>query len=207
MRGQAALGHLAAAGTGSGAPPIVCVVPRPDDRRIPQPTRILPRPPRCTDRAGQVAFGVAREDVNGAMWWLGEVRVTRRLADELRHPFVVLRALQAWVSSLLPNCLGLRREQVDLGQPALGREPIGAGAGDQDVRQLVHNAAGQLDRMLMVRERAHGASPQSAPIHNACIELDFADQVRQAGVADAVILRVRFDFPGHRNHRVERRAT
>ena len=45
VRGQAALGHLAATGAGSRAPAVIGVVAGADDRRISHPSRVLPGPP------------------------------------------------------------------------------------------------------------------------------------------------------------------
>ena len=53
--GAAALRHFAAPGARRGAPAVVSVVSRADDRRIAQAPRVFPRPARRADPAGDVA--------------------------------------------------------------------------------------------------------------------------------------------------------
>jgi hypothetical protein len=83
-----------------------------------------------------------------------------------------------------PDLLRFRRQELPVLEAGLGRQAAGPVSGNQHVRQRVHYLAGQGDRVLIVLKGADRAGCQGAAIHDAGVELDLAQQIRQSAVAD-----------------------
>ena len=116
------------------------------------------------------------------------------------------REIRVAAQALLPDRLRLRGQQVALGETHLTRELVGPCADDQDVGQLLHHLAGDLDRVLDAVDGPDAAGGQRLAVHQRGVEFDLAHQVRQPGVPDAVVVRVALHRLDPGDHRVDRAA-
>ena len=74
-------------------------------------------------------------------------------------------------------------------------EPLRTVPHEKDVDQLLHDAAGDRDRMVVARHRAHGAHVAGAPVHDEGVQLGIAEDVGIAVEADAAVGAVHLDLP------------
>ena len=89
MSGAAALCHLTPAGACRRAPAVIDVVTSPDDRGVADPPRKLPGPTRRAHAAGEVAGGIAGDDVDRAMSVVRALRIPAQSAGKLLHLFPI----------------------------------------------------------------------------------------------------------------------
>src|SRR5438067_434877 len=100
----------------------------------------------------------------------------------------------------------LRREKVALLGADLAGESRRTGPHEHHVRQSLHHRAGHRDRMQEAGERGDGAGRVRGAVDDRRVELDDAENVRQAAVADGVIRRIGLDDPRARFDGIERAA-
>ena len=184
--------------------------PAPEDRRIADAPRNLPRQPARRRHAGEIAAGVDAVAVDGAPEM---VRVDEPLARHLGADVVAglhpARRLDfaARVEAPLPLEPERARpravEVVGHGESAVAREALRVGADQQMVRRLVHHLPRDRGGRRDAFERGDAARPPPRPVHAAGVELDDAVGVRQAAVADARIARVELDDGDAGDERLE----
>jgi hypothetical protein len=78
----------------------------------------------------------------------------------------------------------LGRQEIPPGKSRFICEAIRPSAGNQDVRQFLHDRARHVDGILMLPHRRDGARCQIATVHDARVKLDFTEQIGQAAVSD-----------------------
>jgi hypothetical protein len=74
------------------------------------------------------------------------------------------------------------------------------------VRHLVHDHTGQLDRILIAAQPRYCSCRECSAIHDAGIELDVSEEIREPAEADTVIVRIRLDAADGGDDRIEGRA-
>src|SRR5712691_9231517 len=90
-------------------------------------------------------------------------------------------------------------------QPAVSREALGAGPGEQNMLAVLHHLARGDDRVL---DAAHGGNPSRAQrraVHDAGVELDLPLGVRRGAAAGIEKTRI-LQYYDRRSHCLETRA-
>jgi hypothetical protein len=86
-------------------------------------------------------------------------------------------------------------------------EPGGAGTGNEHVGEFFHDAAREIDRILIALQGANGSGTESGAFHDAGIEFDFTEEIGEAGEADGMIVRIRFHQAGSGDDGIKGRPT
>src|SRR5690606_9537915 len=203
--------HLAAAGAGGGAEARVGVVAGADDGRVAQAAGPLEAPAAGGDGAGDVALGVADDDVGGAEDLLVEQR--RPVLDDAHvEAELVLVGLALYRSAVLTEDVAPPLLLRLLGQEVGGLEAVDAGeelgtlADQHHVGRDLHDLTGDLDRVGVVLDGADRARREGRAVHDAGVELDLPEDVGDPARADAVVLEVVLDHFDRCNGGVERAA-
>ncbi len=180
---------------------VVAVVAGADERAVTHPAGILPGQAAGADRRRQVAVAIQRQEIDRAQRVvLGSAVTDVAQVDRPRQStggesqFARRRWIQTvFVKALAPAAQRFLGQLIGRLLSHLGGKPLGPATDHQHMGQLFHDPSRQRDGVAVAAQGGHGTGLQRAPVHDAGVQLDLAEHIGQAAVADAVFFRVIFD--------------
>src|SRR5207249_2895876 len=187
-RRAAADGHLTVAGARARAVAVVGIVAGAEHGRVAHAARVLPGPAAGAHAARDVATPVDGDHVDRAEVIL---RLRRHLgilggrAHQVHEPPVA--TAQRRRDLPIEGRPGARGEEPPARHVKLTGQTLGAGPGQEDVREAAHHLPRQRDDVDVAADGADRAGVERAPVHEAGVQLDLPQDVRQPAVSHAVI--------------------
>ena len=188
--------RLAQSGRPRSADVVVAVLAGADDRRIADAPGNFPGEAGRRRDGGEIALrshGIA----------VDRSRLRHDQVIRVGHVEVVVRRAQIGPPPQ-PRLAGMLGQQVFFLEAEGERKALGTLTDEEDVRRILEDQLRDFRRRLDVFERANRARPLGGPVHAGGVELYHALRVRQAAIADGVVVGIELLDLHAFDHRVER---